>query len=187
MTYDAALQQSILVTEYLAPGAVSQTWAWDGTNWTQKNTAVTSRFAAAMAFDAANQQLILFGGNGYGTVLADTWVLLAPSVNVVPQAPVAINDGSGHYLVTVTLLNQSNLPLTNISLSTGKVDSIVGTIVGSRVLTGIAPGATASFTVQVPIASVPGNSAAVTFQGLYSTPTVSSASWTANARSVTLP
>jgi hypothetical protein len=66
-----------------------------------------------MAFDALHQQTVLFGGEAF----PETWVWLVPSINLVPQAPVLVNDGKGNYQVQITVKNQSNVPLNSISLS----------------------------------------------------------------------
>jgi hypothetical protein len=189
MAFDSARQQIILITEPLAPGTATQTWSWDGNQWTRKNLAVnpSQRLAAAMAFDAVHQQTVLFGGSNGANILADTWVLLAPSNNVVPQALGLANDGSGHYLVTATVKNQGDLPLTSITLTTAKVGSITASLTTPATLVYIPPGSTASFTVEVTIASVPGTAASLTFQGTYSTATVTNTAWTASVRSVSLP
>ena len=53
------------------------TWVWDGNDWTQKSPANSppARGATAMAYDAARQQIVLFGGFGNnGSDLADTWI-----------------------------------------------------------------------------------------------------------------
>jgi WD40 repeat protein len=47
------------------------TWSWNGSAWTQITPAASppARYAAAMVYDAARHQLVLFGGSG----LNDTW------------------------------------------------------------------------------------------------------------------
>src|ERR1035438_5569144 len=55
----------------------NDTWTWDGSNWTQKSpqTSPPGRTYAAMAYDSARGQAVLFGGNGSGNpYLGDTWV-----------------------------------------------------------------------------------------------------------------
>ena len=53
------------------------TWAWDGTDWTQLSPAhsPSPRADMGMAYDAARGTIVLFGGDGgYGTgLLQDTW------------------------------------------------------------------------------------------------------------------
>jgi hypothetical protein len=189
MAWDSVHQQMIVVTEpYYSGSGATQTWFWDGANWAQKVLAVqpSSRFAAAMAFDAARQQMILFGGEN-AALLADTWSLLAPSVNLVTQAPALTKNANGFDVVTVSLKNQGNIPLTSISLTSSKVGTASGIPITSTSLTSIAPGAAASFTVEVPTASQPGTTTSLSFQGVYSTATASNAPWTISIRSVNLP
>jgi hypothetical protein len=53
------------------------TWRWDGGGWTQLNPAVSppARWWAAMAYDAARNQTVMFGGSGdrYNTDMDDLW------------------------------------------------------------------------------------------------------------------
>src|SRR5207244_114050 len=54
----------------------NDTWAWDGTTWPEPRPAHTpsARQGAAMAYDAAHQQIVLFGGsNNASGGLGDTW------------------------------------------------------------------------------------------------------------------
>ena len=58
---------------------LSQTWVWDGTNWTQKSPATTppARYYQGMAPDSAHNQVVMFGGSsggGFANALNDTWV-----------------------------------------------------------------------------------------------------------------
>ena len=178
----------IVVTEQYngAPGT-PQTWSWDGADWTQKTLVgnPTRHFAVAMAFDAARQQKILFGGADV-VLLAETWALLAPSANLVPPAPVLSKSGA-YDLVTVVLKNQGNIPITSISITSAKVGGVAAIPITPTTLTSFSPGATASFTVEVLAASLPGTTASLAFQGIYSTATTGSAAWTGSVRSVTLP
>ncbi len=54
---------------------LGDTWSWDGTNWTELTpmTSPAGRDDASMAYDAATQQLLLFGGTNAGGQLGDTW------------------------------------------------------------------------------------------------------------------
>jgi hypothetical protein len=88
LAYDATTGQVILFGgsstkpvngEYI----LGDTWIWDGRNWTQMHPSVSppARAAAGMTYDAATQQVILFGGGGAGPrtnsplppSLDDTW------------------------------------------------------------------------------------------------------------------
>jgi hypothetical protein len=67
----------------------SGTWAWDGSNWLQLSptTSPAARSAAAMAYDPATNELVLFGGGGANGDFADTWAYLAPGAAATePQA-----------------------------------------------------------------------------------------------------
>ena len=58
-TYDAGRSQVLIA------GAYSSTiWSWDGSNWTTRSSPVLppSRTTPGFAFDAAHDQLVLFGG-----------------------------------------------------------------------------------------------------------------------------
>jgi hypothetical protein len=80
MVYDAAQSQVVLFGGYLsntAPFRSSDTWVWNGTTWTQQSpaTSPSARADHAMAYDAAQSNVVLFGGfTDNGTTLGDTWV-----------------------------------------------------------------------------------------------------------------
>ncbi len=56
--------------------ARNETWRWNGAGWTQRVSATNPgvRGGAALAYDSARRQLVLFGGQVGNSVLADTWV-----------------------------------------------------------------------------------------------------------------
>lgn len=64
-------------TGVLAINPSNQMWNWNGTDWTQLNPAKlpAARADAAMAYDSATSQLMLFGGMGAAAVgdFGDTW------------------------------------------------------------------------------------------------------------------
>jgi hypothetical protein len=84
VAYDPATAQLVLFAGY-GSGDRNDTWAWNGTTWSQVDdsadpgcaTTCTSsppvRFYASMAYDPATAQLVLFGGQGTGSDLNDTW------------------------------------------------------------------------------------------------------------------
>jgi uncharacterized protein (TIGR03437 family) len=77
MAYDSAHSQIVIFGGANIPGALNETWVWDGSNWTQKFPATSppARFYAAMAYDSAHGQIVLFGGDtGINTGFNDTWV-----------------------------------------------------------------------------------------------------------------
>ena len=82
MAYDAATNTVVLFGGCTAnsncgsTGLLGDTWTWDGSTWTQLSPATSppAREDAAMAYDAANGTIVLFGGSGSGfTSLGDTW------------------------------------------------------------------------------------------------------------------
>ncbi len=76
MAYDAAHSQVVMFGGY-NNSQLSDTWVWDGTNWTQKAPAHNppAREGARMVYDAAHSQVVMFGGYaGGGANLSDTWV-----------------------------------------------------------------------------------------------------------------
>ncbi len=81
LAYDAARQRMVLF-ECSGRAAVSRTWEWVHERWSLRHTANTPppRDGYAMAFDAARNRVVLFGGcTEYqyyvapGALLADTW------------------------------------------------------------------------------------------------------------------
>jgi hypothetical protein len=72
MTYDAARQRVVLFGGDSGSSLLSDTWEWDGTNWTRRTPAVSpyARDGHAMAYDAARQRVVLFGSTG---PLTDVW------------------------------------------------------------------------------------------------------------------
>ena len=52
------------------------TWVWDGSNWTQQSPATSppARFGAAMAYDTATGNVVMFSGYSSSLLLSDTWV-----------------------------------------------------------------------------------------------------------------
>lgn len=83
MAYDGARQQVVVfgggpngLFEPIAGLAYSDTWVWDGSNWTRKlpMSSPSARSCVAMAYDDARQQVVLFGGRDVSSnVLSDTW------------------------------------------------------------------------------------------------------------------
>ncbi len=55
---------------------LNDTWLWNGTQWNQLplSSAPPARVGATMAYDAANQQLVLFGGTTGIGAYSDTWL-----------------------------------------------------------------------------------------------------------------
>jgi hypothetical protein len=53
----------------------ADTWLWNGITWTQLSPAASppARGAAALAYDPATSQLVLFGGYSAASIYGDTW------------------------------------------------------------------------------------------------------------------
>jgi hypothetical protein len=71
-------------------GYLNDTWAWTGSNWVQLAPAASppARSTPAITYDAARNQVVLFGGiNAAGVVLGDTWIWTG--TNWVAKAPAA--------------------------------------------------------------------------------------------------
>jgi Fibronectin type III domain/IPT/TIG domain len=53
---------------------LGDTWAWNGTTWTEvATTGPTVRANASLAYDSATSQMVLFGGEDSSGSLGDTW------------------------------------------------------------------------------------------------------------------
>jgi len=169
--------------------SLTDTWAWDGSNWYQRIPAVIppGRQYGAMVYDSVRQQPIMFGGVA-DVFLNDTWVWLTPSVSLVPQTPVVVKDGLGNYIVTIGLRNQGNVPLTSVSLTTAKLGAVTASaVVGPAPGTPVAPGATVSFSAKFPIASVPGRTTSLSFGGGYTSGFAPASTWAVALRTLNLP
>jgi hypothetical protein len=77
MAYDAATGTVVLFGGAGNNGTtlLGDTWAWDGSTWTQQAPATSppARANASMAYDAASGTVVLFGGNDPRGLVHDTW------------------------------------------------------------------------------------------------------------------
>lgn len=79
MAWRAASQDILLFGGQAGLGSQSlqnDTWAWNGTSWTQlmPSTSPSPRAGHAMAYDHARHRMVLFGGqDANGSFLQDTW------------------------------------------------------------------------------------------------------------------
>lgn len=75
--YDAKTSQLVLFggMSAVSPSNVGQTWSWTGTDWKRLSpvTSPPDRMLAAMAYDDATGQLVLYGGTYGAFGLSDTW------------------------------------------------------------------------------------------------------------------
>ena len=75
--FDSVRNETVVFGGDGAGTARGDTWVWNGRSWTQKSpvTSPSARWSAAMVFDVASSQVVLFGGRtASGTMLSDTWV-----------------------------------------------------------------------------------------------------------------
>jgi hypothetical protein len=130
----------------------------------------------------------LFGGAGAAGALSDTWVWLPPTPNVVSEGATVALDASGNWLVTVTLKNGGNIPLSSIQVSTAKLGSSSSALFTTPAsFTNVPPGSSVSFTAKFPPSAAKGTTAPVLFAGTYSAGPTVGAAWTANIRAAALP
>jgi len=77
MAYDAATRKVVLFAGRTFRNAIllNDTWTWNGRNWARQTPATSpgARQLASMAYDAATQQVVLFGGFDNESPLGDTW------------------------------------------------------------------------------------------------------------------
>ena len=63
MAYDVVRQRGVL---FGGDPAGTDTWEWDGANWTQiEETGPPRRLNPAMAFDELRARVVLFGGGSF--------------------------------------------------------------------------------------------------------------------------
>lgn len=78
LAYDSEQEKVVMVQQgYNPPFYSFRTSVWNGNNWTPETPAESPmpRVGQAMAYDAANKKVVLFGGFGSGSrLLGDTWV-----------------------------------------------------------------------------------------------------------------
>lgn len=81
MAYDAARQRIVIFGGNADPNTrpelpqLSDTWEFDGTDWTQKfpSTSPPARYAHTMTYDPTRQRVIIFGGISSSSAFSDTW------------------------------------------------------------------------------------------------------------------
>src|SRR5262249_39439834 len=75
MAFDEARGRTVLFGGCSGPFESADTWEWDGSAWTRRDTnVVPARLAPALASDRPRRRVVLFGGRaGPSTDLGDTW------------------------------------------------------------------------------------------------------------------
>jgi hypothetical protein len=127
MAYDTATGQSVLFggEDFNAfPPGLDDTWTWNGTTWKQQSptTSPSTRDYAAMAYDTATGQLVLFGGNPYingksGSYPNDTWTYSGiPTAAAFTSAASYTTPSGSPFTYTVTT---TGLPTPAITLASG--------------------------------------------------------------------
>ena len=87
MVYDVLTKKLMLVggsvIDRTRQGEPAETWAWDGTFWSQQVTPTrpAGRAYAAVTYDATRSQVVLFGGQvdadaSQPATLSDTWTYI---------------------------------------------------------------------------------------------------------------
>jgi len=84
MAYDAATRQTVLFGGIRTTGVfptssdhiLGDTWIWNGTDWGEVRPMhkPPARARAAMEFDPATSNVVMFGGSGETGLLSDTWL-----------------------------------------------------------------------------------------------------------------
>ncbi len=105
MVYDSAREGVVLFgggegNRYDPTGRRSDMWAWDGTEWTEVTPAdrPSDRAQHAMAYDAARERTVLFGGYANYGDLGDTWEWNGTAwIEVLP--PPSPAPRSGHTMI----------------------------------------------------------------------------------------
>jgi N-acetylneuraminic acid mutarotase len=109
MTYDATHQQVVLFSGCLesCPAMLSDTWTWDGSNWTLQQTlnAPPERAGASLSFDPVRGVTVLFGGATPASDTAsregipdynDTWIWDGTAwTQLSPAASPSARQGAG--------------------------------------------------------------------------------------------
>jgi hypothetical protein len=102
----------------------SDTWGWDGTTWTQQapSTSPPSRTYATMAYDSANDSMVLFGGATAffgGSNLSDTWTYVNIPV-ITSFSPTSGPVGTAVTLKGVNLSGATKVTLNGVTATITK-------------------------------------------------------------------
>jgi hypothetical protein len=192
MAYDERLQRTVLLID--AFPAAPQTWAWDGLDWTQLGPTQnpTPRTAGGIVYDGVRGQVLLFGGDGAGGPLNDTWVFAPPTPILTLQSVSATRNAAGNYLVTFALKNTGNSAANVVFEFSATAVTLVG---GANTTTNtfplgqfssILPGAAGTFEAQFP-ATAGSGAHSFSAQGSYSAVTGATGAWSIAVRSVLFP
>lgn len=95
MAYDAARQRVVMYGGQASGSYPTQTYLWDGANWTAVTTATNPGAMAkhGMCYDAARQRVVMFGnvfGNAVWEWDGTNWASIAPAVAPLPRNETAL-------------------------------------------------------------------------------------------------
>ncbi len=100
MAYDETNGLVVIFGGQIASSLSSETWMWDGTDWFRTQVSgfpkPSARSGGAMAYDPVTGQVILFGGQGPGGGLNDTWGFDGEywtKLDLTGSAPPPMRDG----------------------------------------------------------------------------------------------
>lgn len=101
IAYDDAHKQVVLfggTGDSSNPSASSETWVWNGKSWTQATgPGPSARTDAAMVYDTASKQLVLFGGSTSAGDSGETWIWNGVSWAPGPSGPAPRTGASMSY------------------------------------------------------------------------------------------
>jgi len=101
MAYDPATQDLVLFGGSGASSDLSDTWAFNGTTWTELSPATSppARDSAFMDYDPVTGKVVLFGGSAASSDLSDTWTFNGATWTQLspPASPLARDSGSMAY------------------------------------------------------------------------------------------
>ncbi len=145
MAYDAGLGETVMWGGYNGT-YLSDTWVWNGSSWTQQTTATSpaGRYADnGMTFDAAQGQLIFFGGLDSSQQFSDTWEFGLPqnfgNINVCPSgqispAPCSSTLTLTYNVATTATFNPTQVVtqgISNLDFKLASGGTCTGTVSGS--------------------------------------------------------
>jgi cysteine-rich repeat protein len=105
MAFDAKRGEMVLfggADDINASTVLSDTWTWNGTQWTQHTPGPTpgpqpqARYSAAMGYDPVRERIVMFGGHPNATSfdLDDTWEWDGTAWTEAPRGPQPRENGS---------------------------------------------------------------------------------------------
>jgi hypothetical protein len=154
LAYDSARGKVVLfggTTDGTAAGSLSDTWEWDGNDWTQKNpsTSPSARWEISLAYDSARGKIVLFGGIDLNNAqLNDTWEYGAPyyangSYRSAGITPATVSSWD---VLTYTVISPANTTLTIDVLKASDNSLLVASVPSGTNLSATYPGVFAGVT-----------------------------------------